>query len=222
LVWRFIRWGGNSFKSMKYKVSEYLRAIPDNCFLLFYKLEQFFNAAEIQVQRIQRVKKSMFRRIKRKLYGVNRGQNVKLFSDIHFYFICLGQISKLLEQIDKQLKNKSIEELKQKFGEEFKSEIRNNLEHIDERAVGKRFGNPHADAAKWKRDFGNLDGDNFTFGGEKYEISKEKLKSLWKVYDELISIIHHEYGLKNPNFVKELEMMQRSKKLSKFFKGGSF
>ncbi len=201
------------------KATKYFRVVPQNMILLLVKLEDYVNAADLQVQRIERVKKSMSKdRTPNYNFILQRVHLNKLFSDAHFYFICIGQINKLLNQIDSELKNPNIKQLKVKFTQQFNKEIRDHLEHIDERAVGKMKGEPHADINKWKSNFLNFSGDKLSFGRVKYEVSKKSVRELKKIYEEFIVIIHNDYALKDPKFIQEQKRDKQLKKMDSFAK----
>jgi hypothetical protein len=55
---------------------------------------------------------------------------------------------------------------------------RNHLEHIEERIRPPYLG-----------DFGNLSNDIYTFGGERFDISRTGLTIFTDAYEELISIL---------------------------------
>jgi len=201
------------------KATKYFRVLSHNMILLLIKLEDYVNAANLQVQRIERVKKSISKNISSKYNStLQRIHLNKLFSDAHFYFICIGQVNKLLNQIDSELQNQNIKNLIKKFKQQFNKEIRDHLEHIDERAIGKKYGKTNTNMNKWISDFLNFSGDKLSFGGVKYEVSKKSVRKLNKIYEEFILIIHNDYALKNPEFIKEQQRDKQIKKILRFAK----
>jgi len=112
--------------------------------LLLMLMEEYVNGAELQIRRIDRTRK-----LDRKTFqspmdieNINRttyrNSHLKIFCDAHFYFICIGQVSKCLERLSAELKNINLYKINSEFQKLFKREIRNDLEHIDARAVGKK------------------------------------------------------------------------------------
>jgi hypothetical protein len=202
------------------KITDYYWVVPFKVVPLFQQLEHFVNAAELQTQRIDRVKKLISKNVGRLhnySFDLHKIHFIKLFSDAHFYFICIGQIHRLLEQINLELNNSSMNTLKGKFNSLFSKEIRDHLEHIDERALGKMKGKSVTPAMKkkWMSDFLNFSGNKLTFGGVGYEISNDRLEELKEIYKEFISIIHNDYAMKNENFIEQQLGLRRMKKLKK-------
>lgn len=191
-----------------------MQVIPHDHILLFVKLEEYFNGIELQVKRIQSHNHTILGGIIKSLF-LMRERNTELFLDVHFYFICLGNISKILERICKETKNRRFIRIKTKFDKEFDREIRNHLEHIDARAVGKKLDKTDPDANKWKSDFGNMNGDYYTFGGVKYDISKKSLKKLRSYYEEIVWALHNDLAINDQRFVDQLKMKARAKQQKK-------
>ena len=188
-------------------------------FLLLYELEQYVNGAIIQVTRIGRTR----RFIDRKLQNITKSaknrqyvpQNMKkdfsltrLHCDYHFYFTCIGQISRLLKRLCEVLSDHDIEEVYIKFNKQFDKDIRDNLEHIDERAIGKKFGHDIGHIS----DFGNFPGDRFSFDGKEYPVNREKLNELRQIYHEIIRVLYKNYGSKDEGFMWQ-EQSERQRKI---------
>jgi len=102
------------------------------------------------------------------------------------------------------LNNKRLHKINLKFKKEFSRDIRNDLEHIDARAVGKKkIGRKEVDIG-FVRDFKNFSGNNLTFNGKSYPVNKEALNKLKSIYREIIQVIHKDYALKDKNYVERL------------------
>jgi len=175
-------------------------------FLLLHELETYVNGAIIQLNRLKRTRKT----IDCKLKELNRtGRNrptgpikkdfnlTRLHCDYHFYFICIGQINKLLKTIGEVLDDQDIKNLFDKFDRKFPIEIRDHLEHLHERAQGKKYKRYIGHIS----DFGNFVGDRFTFAGKSYSVGVKDLTDLKLIYEELINIINTNYASKDPNFI---------------------
>ncbi|MCH6575899.1 MAG: hypothetical protein IH795_12005 [Bacteroidetes bacterium] len=174
-------------------------------------IEEYVNGAELQIQRIERTRKlanKSFNNVNNINWNRYRNQHLKIFCDAHFYFICIGQVNKCLETLCKELKNKRLSKVKSEFKNTFSQEIRNDLEHINERAVGKKYGK----SIGVIRDFKNFANDNLTFNGKKYPVNKKSLNKSKLIYKNIISVIHEEYALKDQNFVNS---MNRNKHINK-------
>lgn len=177
-------------------------------FLLLYELENYVNGAIIQVTRIGRTR----RFIDRKLHNITKlaknrqyvPQNMKkdfshtrLHCDYHFYFICVGQIGKLLKRLCEVLGDPDLKKVYDKFEVQFDKEIRDSLEHLDERAVGKKFRRDIGNIS----DFGNFPGDRFSFDGKEYPVNREKLNELRQIYHEIIRVLYKNYGSRDEGFM---------------------
>ena len=186
-------------------------------YLLLDHIEKYVNGAELQINRIERTGKLIEREL---LESIPKGTNrtitdktratrwLKFFCDIHYYFICIGQVNKCFKRLYTKLKNKSLSTILNDFQSKFKQEIRNDLEHYDERITGKIRGNNVGHIV----DLGNYRNGNFTFNGKSYPVNKNSLKRLKEIYKNIILLIHNDYALKNVNFV---ENMNRDLKFNK-------
>ncbi|MDD4877268.1 MAG: hypothetical protein PHQ86_09145 [Dehalococcoidales bacterium] len=123
--------------------------------IILLHLEQYVNGVIIQNARIQRTRKTIDKKHRNELNYAkinpptfkSRRQDfslVRLYCDYHFYSDCIGQINKLLKGLKKELQSPDIERIHNKFWKIFGKYVvlRNDLEHIDERAIGKKHGNP--------------------------------------------------------------------------------
>jgi hypothetical protein len=115
--------------------------------LLLMLIEEYVNGAELQINRIERtrrlVQKTLFstRSLKNINWTTYRKHHLKIFCDAHFYFICIGQVNRCLKRLCTKLKNKTLNAIYSEFQKTFSQEIRNDLEHIDARAIGlKKIG----------------------------------------------------------------------------------
>ncbi len=175
--------------------------------LLLYELENYVNGAIIQVTRISRTRRAIDKKLQnmRELVKNQKAYpnfkkdftNTMLHCDYHFYFVCIGQIGKLLRRFCKVLNDPDLEKIHMKFERRFDKDIRDSLEHIDERAIGKKRGRNIGHIA----DFGNFLGDSFSFNGKEYPVNKQKLGELKKFYEEVIAVLYKNYGSKDESFM---------------------
>jgi len=139
-------------------------------------LERYINGTVIQWNRIQTDKRA--------LPGLGPGVDqtfiLTLFLDIHFYFVCYDKAQNLLEHLAKTDGDSKLDNLWQTFKPKFKpfNNARNHLEHIETRIT-----------RKYLHDFGNLENDTFTFGGERFDVSASGLKILTEAYEKVIDIL---------------------------------
>ena len=188
--------------------SKYFFVLDDiQTYLLLSLIEEYVNGVEIQIRRIDRTRKDIlkplqsgqgFEKTKSKTFW---NCQKRLFHDAHFYFICIGQISKSLEKLCGRMNNPKINKIKSNFDKNFSREIRNDLEHIDSRAIGKkRIGGKEIDIG-FIHDFKNFSGDNLTFNGRSYPVTRDELNKIKSTYKKIISVIHEDYALKDSHFV---------------------
>lgn len=190
-------------------------------YLLLHLIEEYVNGAEIQIHRIDRTR-SLFQKTF-KSYSAEgnlnmssyRKRHLQLFCDVHFYFICIGQVSKCLDRFCSELKNSNLFKINSEFQKVFQREIRNDLEHLDARAVGKKKKGRKEVSIGHIRDFRNLSNDFFTFNGRAYPLNRESLKKLKGFYKRIISVIHKDYGLKDSIFVDNIKRDKYLKKVSR-------
>jgi len=186
-------------------------------FLLLFELENYINGAIIQAARIERTRRSIDKKFKREMDSIKDYRYdqrsikkdfslTRLYCDYHFYFICIGQINKLLKRLCEVLGDHDLEHIYTKFGKQFDKDIRNNLEHIDQRAIGKKFRRDIGHIS----DFGNLPGDRFSFNGKEYPVNKEKLNELRQIYHEIIKVLYKNYGSKDTFFMLQEQRERQS------------
>src|SRR5689334_2422614 len=116
---------------------KYFRVLGFPSVTLLFELEKFVNGALVQIGRVERAKRSL-NLSARTRSKVPTGNTARLFLDAHFYFVCIGQIDKFLGQLCRSLKSPALNELHRRFKTDFEPEIRNDLEHLYERAVGRK------------------------------------------------------------------------------------
>jgi len=178
-------------------------------YLLLAKLEEFVNGALEQIKRVERARRSMRASVDREQPKFPKAALARLFMDAHFYFICVGQVNKFLGQLCRFLKNAKLYKVHHDFRQEFSQEIRDHLEHLDERVVGRiRKGRGSKDAdpkvvAAWKQDFVNFAGDKLSFGGKQYPVNAGAAKKLRGFHMQVIEIIREDYALKDRRFVED-------------------
>lgn len=189
--------------------------------LLLMLMEEYVNGAELQINRIERTRKLDQKRLllMRNTKDVNwttyRTHHLKIFCDTHFYFICIGQVNKCLKRLRNKLDNKNLKEIYSEFQKIFSQEIRNHLEHIDERAVGLQKKGRKEVSIGHIKDFKNFSNDNLTFNGKSYPVNNDSLTKLKKIYKNIISVIHNDYASKDQYFVYD---MIRQKQIEKIMK----
>lgn len=127
-------------------------------FVLFHLLDTNFRKLELQKSRIRR--------------SLADGMDVDLvvlFADIHFFLVSLSSLYRILNALRAVVKNEH------KFGTLFKQyrpqleyldKFRDHLEHIEDRLDGVAKGKPLKNPSM----FGNLFGDEYDFGGERFNI----------------------------------------------------
>ena len=128
------------------EASKYTFVLKDiQSIMLLNLIERYVNGAELQITRIDRtrtlIKNSLspyeaFERTRTETH--HRRQRI-LFHDAHFYFIYISKVGKGFKRFCDRLESARLYKLCAKLEKEFSREIRNDLEHIDERAVGARI-----------------------------------------------------------------------------------
>lgn len=187
--------------------------------LLLLELESYFNGAAVQTARLERTRKTINNNMRELREARKQGKDIhkkfdkdfsgKLHRDYHFYFTCIGQINKLLKRLCEVLDDNDFKTVHKDFKGKFGTAItiRDDLEHIDERALGKRKKEYIGHIA----DFGNFVGDSFTFHGRMFPVNKEKLKELDQIYKKIINVLYKNYGSKDPHFIR-MEQTERQVK----------
>jgi len=139
-------------------------------------LERYVNGTMIQWNRIQADKRAL----PGPGPGVDQTLMLTLFLDIHFYFVCYDKAQNLLEHLARTDGDSKLGNLWQMLKPKFKpfNDARNHLEHIETRIT-----------RKYLSDFGNLENDTFTFGGERFDISASGLKILTDAYEQVVGIL---------------------------------
>ncbi len=200
----------------------HIDSAPDNrrASLILYHLEHYINGVIMQNARIQRTRKNIDKKLREEINSVkiaayaskSRRQDfslLRLYCDYHFYFDCIGQINKLLNRLSKELPSSELKSKYTKFTEIFGEDIglRNDLEHIDERAIGKERRKTIGPISDW----GNFAGDLFSFAGREHAVNKQQLNKLTQIYEEIIDVLRKNYASKNQGFVLREQMEQRAR-----------
>ena len=199
------------------RASKYAFVLDFQSFLLLHLIEEYVNGAELQIHRIDRTRGVIRRSLAGREFFEQTGiathnrRNRRLFHDTHFYFICIGQVSKSFKQLCERLRNPRLKKLRERLDREFSREIRNDLEHLDERAVGKKRG---VDIG-FIRDFKNFSDDKLTFNGKSYPVNRASLNNLKSIYKELVRIVHEDYAMWDPKFVEREQRDRHTQKLNK-------
>jgi len=187
--------------------------------ILLMLIEEYVNGAELQISRIERTRRldkkalSSIRSSNKLNWTTYRKQHLKIFCDAHFYFICIGQVNRCLNRLCAKLKNKNLNKIYVEFQKTFDQEIRNDLEHIDARAVGLKKKGRKEISIGHIRDFKNFSNDNLTFNGKAYPVNTESLEKLKDFYKRTISVINEDYALKNPDYVYDMVNEKHLKKI---------
>lgn len=198
-------------------------------FLLLIELENYVNGAIMQTARLERTRKAIDKKLRQEIgsirdskyphkFGRKDFSLARLHCDYHFYFICIGQINKLLSRLCKVLDDPDLKRVYTKFKREFNKDIRDDLEHLDERAIGKKFGQDIGHIS----DFGNFPADRFSFDGKEFPVNKESLKKLIQIYEEIIDVLYKNHGSKDPHFVWREQSERQSKELFRYLKKQGF
>jgi len=146
--------------------------------VVFLSFENYVNGAVIQWHRIQESKA----RLPGPGPGVDPVLIWTLFLDIHFFFICGDKVQNLLECLVKTDGTRDIQVLWDDWKSRLKpfNDARNHLEHLDSRITSPK---------DYLSDFGNLHGDTYSFGGEKYDVSIGALNLLTEVYEAVLRLL---------------------------------
>ncbi len=182
-------------------------------------IEEYVNGAELQIGRIERTRKSIRKSLPsaQGLKNINwttyRKQHLRIFCDAHFYFICISQVAKCLKRLCAKLKNNELNKINSDFQKTFSHEIRNDLEHIDARAVGLKMKGRKEVSIGHIQDFRNFSNNNLTFNGKAYPVDKTSLNKLKNLYLRTTSVIHNDYALKDPFFVRRWMREKQSKNI---------
>jgi len=93
--------------------------------------------------------------------------------------------------LKEELQSPDIERIHTKFTNIFGEDVasRNDLEHIDQRAIGMKRKKPIGTISDW----GNFAGDLFSFAGREYAVNKQQLKKLVEIYEEINNSIGVSY-----------------------------
>lgn len=194
-------------------------------YVLLFEMENYINGATMQTARLERNRRSINKKLRKEMNSIKDDKYirksikkdfslVKLHCDYHFYFICVGQIGKLLKRLCGVLNDPELKEVYTKFEGKFSKDFRDNLEHLDERAVGKKFGRNIGHIS----DFGNFPRDRFSFDGKEFPVNKGKLKELTQIYEEIIDVLYKNYGSKDPHFVLMEQRERQSNELFRYLK----
>jgi hypothetical protein len=107
--------------------SKYIFAFKDSPIkLLLLLMEEYVNGAELQIRRIDRTRKMVHKEFQSLMEIKNvdrpnyRNRHLRIFCDSHFYFICIGQVSKCLERLCAELKNENLYKINSEFQKIFK------------------------------------------------------------------------------------------------------
>lgn len=187
--------------------------------LLLLLIEQYVNAAEIQVKRVERARRvihEFLAKLQANPTSYTRdNRRETLWGDAHFYFICLGQVNRLLARLCSELKNRDLQQVHSQFKKELKPEFRNDLEHLEDRVFGlKRSGRKKRYIGNIQ-DFINFTGGGVSFNGTVYPVNSKSLKMLIGFYKEIISVIRKDYALKNRWFMLHEWQERRSKAIQR-------
>ncbi len=144
--------------------------------IALFLLERYVNGAILQYQRIQSHRAALHS----SPGPPDQTTMLMLFLDIHYYFICLDKAQNLFVSLaqadgDQDLLNRSerLRPLLKPY-----NDARNHLEHIETRLTKQYIG-----------DLGNLSNDEFTFGGQRFDISSRSLQLVTEAYTDWVRVI---------------------------------
>jgi hypothetical protein len=151
----------------------HIKPFTAQIYLIF--IEQAVNKAIIQHERIRETNHEIFQRMKQH-QPISVRLDLTLFSDIHHYFVCWAEVSKLYSKLRKiqpafsAIPRECLQDLK------IHRDFRNHLEHIEDRI------------SRGVSDLGNLLNTEFTFDGKKVDIGDNDFAKLKRFYEELLNI----------------------------------
>ncbi len=191
------------------------------CFLLL-TLERYVNGAIIEMNRIERMRKRIYKEFNKLTDRENYNKYIRkrdfrinyLACDTHFYFICIDKIYKLIGKFGKELDNINIKILKTRINKIFDIQlVRGHLEHIENRCMGYLSKRKKIQTNIY--DFGNFTEDSFSFNNKEFPCSRESLEDIKDIYRDLIKIIHDECARNHPLFLERIEQEKRDKMIEK-------
>ncbi len=159
------------------------------CCIAMGDIEKYLKAARLQIRRLEGCRRSIARlfeedRKARKLGDFMpkiRRPSSRPFTEIHFYFICWDAIHSRINLLHKKSGFKPISLVHKTHLAELKrySDARNHLEHYTERLPGgsRKLQVPG--------DLGNLWGNQYSLGGERWDVSRKGLRRLEIIVGEL-------------------------------------
>ena len=188
-------------------------------FLLLHTLEKYVNGAIIEMNRLEKTRKSITKKLADLRGGGYRSPKQKDFQltylacDTHFFFICIDKCYKLISQLSVELNDQDIKRLRMRLNRIFDiATVRNHLEHIEDRCRGYLSLKDKTKRKKTNiQDFGNFAGNDFSFNNKKFPSNKKSLEELKDIYQDLIKILHDKYASKDPSFVERMRSEERIK-----------
>jgi hypothetical protein len=147
-------------------------------------IESALEAARRQQRRIAYAEKSFRTVLKRSATRILPLKRIGLvFYDVHFYLIAWTRITKLAEFIEKSTEYREVREVLDRYdsGNKDVKEMRNHLEHFDERLPG---GN-RRQSLKKPNDLFNLTNHYVTFGGKRLDVGPDSIRLLTGFVEEL-------------------------------------
>lgn len=195
-------------------------------FLLLFTLEKYINGAIIEMNRLEKTRKSI-----KRLLSISKDEKYRnsikksfqlnyLHCDTHFFFICIDKCYKLIDQLSLELNDKDVKKLKIRLNKIFNVvTVRNHLEHIEDRCKGYlSLKDKRIKKQRHIQDFGNFIGNDFSFNGKKFPSDRRSLEELKKIYQDLIKILHSKYASKDPNFIERMKREKEIKLIQKIQK----
>lgn len=160
------------------------------CFIAMMNIERYLKAARLQIRRLKGCHRTIDVRVGklRKKFESrdftvkhNRWPMWRLFTEIHFYFICWDAIHSRINLLHTKSGFKPISLVRKTHLAELKrySDARNHLEHYTERLPGgsRKLQVPG--------DLGNLWGNLYSLGGERWDVSRKSLRRLENIVRDL-------------------------------------
>jgi hypothetical protein len=145
-------------------------------FLALGNIKSTLAAAKVQQRRINRARKSVWKRP-----GVGR-HGATLFHDVHFYLICWARVAKLAKFVAGVTRFPRAKLVLRRYRTRLEemTDFRDHLEHFEERLPG----GSKQHVLKVPGDLFNMVGDSATIGGEKVNVGIDSLRLLVAIVEE--------------------------------------
>lgn len=160
------------------------------CSIAMMDIEKYLQAARLQIRRLYGCRRTiavLAEELRKALESRdfrpkrNRWPSWRLFTEIHFYFTCWDAIHSRIKLLHLKSGFEIISLVYKKHRAELKrySDARDHLEHYIERLPGGSHKLPVPG------DLGNLHGDLYSLGGERWDVSRKSLRRLENIVCDL-------------------------------------